>query len=80
MLSSFRVGLVNQASNGDFGYLILCDIEAVASEVMEKTDDLSQIIRRHAITNSGISSVTRKWYEEENRKVPCKNIKLNTCC
>ncbi|XP_050693786.1 uncharacterized protein LOC126984249 [Eriocheir sinensis] len=76
MQSFLSGGLVNQATDGDFGYLILCDTEAVSREVVEKTDDLPLIIRRHNITNRDISSVTREWYEEENRPAPCKNIIL----
>ncbi|XP_050710309.1 uncharacterized protein LOC126995061 isoform X1 [Eriocheir sinensis] len=76
MQSFLSGGLVNQATDGDFGYFILCDTEAVSREVVEKTNDLPLIIRRHNITNRDISSVTREWYEEENRPAPCKNIKL----
>ena len=76
MQSFLRIGLVNQTTEGDFGHLIMCDTEDVSREVIEKTDDLPLIIRKHDITKTVISPLTRAWYEEENRPVPNNNFKL----
>ena len=76
MQSFLHKSLVNQSTEGDFGYLIMCDTEAVSREVIEKTDDLPLIIRKHNITKKVISPQTRAWYEEENRPVPTNNFKL----
>ena len=45
-----RRDLVNQTTEGDFGHLIMYDTEAISLEVVEKTDDLPLIIRKHNIT------------------------------
>lgn len=76
MQSFLTESLVNQVTDGDFGFLVLCDREVVSRKGIEKTNDLTLIIRRHNIANTDISPVTHEWYEEENRLVPNKNIKL----
>ena len=45
-----RRDLVNQTTEGDFGHLIMYDTEAISLEVVEKTDDLPLIIKKHNIT------------------------------
>ena len=76
MQSFLCTDLTNQATDGDHGYLILCDTEDVSREVIEKTDDLPLIIRKHNITKRMISPLMQTWYEEENRPVPSSNYKL----
>ena len=76
MQSFLSTKLIDHESNGDYGYLILCDTEAVSREVIEKTDDLPLIIRKHHIREQDLSPLTRQWYREEKRKVPSNNFKL----
>ena len=70
MQSLLSRGRVNQATNGDFGYLIRCDIEDASREVIGKTEDHPLIIRRD------MSPITHVCLEEENLPVPSKNMNL----
>ena len=66
-----NIDLVNQATDASLD-ILCCVILRLSHVVIEKTDDLPLIIRRHNIINRDISPSTREWYEEENRTVSSK--------
>ena len=71
-----KVGIANQATDGDIGYWLHLDTRDVSPEVARVRDEFPLCLTHMTITENDISPYSKRLLEVEGRKLGEKNRKL----